>query len=93
MEGVVRPETIWVMRAIKARYLDVEVGTMVDPHVAAQEAMLNPEGPGYNRALRELLDAQALRSPPGWDGLPAPAVGANPLYQVTAKGKRMIAGA
>lgn len=93
MEGVVRAETIWVMRAIKSRYPEVEAGTMVDPYVAAQEAMLNPDGPGYKRGLRELLAAEALRSLPGRPAPASAAVGANPQYQVTSKGKLMIAGA
>ncbi len=88
-----RPETIWVMRAIKARYPDVEAGTIVDPYAAAHDAALNPDGPGYETALRELIDAHALSSPTGWDDLDPIAVDAKRRYEVTPRGKRMIAGA
>ncbi len=92
-EVPMRAETIWLMRAIRARYPDVEAGAMVDPYAAAHDAALNPDGPGYDTAIRELLDAHALRSSPEWDRLTSTAVGMNPQYEVTSKGELMISGA
>jgi len=84
------PESVRLMRAIKELYPDVEAGKMVDPYIAACNAALDPDDPGYNAALRELLEAEVLRHSPEFDNLTTRVVNMNQHYEVTPEGARTI---
>lgn len=84
------PGAIRLMRAIKQRHPVIEAGVVVDPYVAAYAAGLDPDHPGYDAALSELLDAGVLRRAVEAERLLSNVQGLNPQYEVTAEGAPTI---